>query len=140
MAVGSYAGAFFAQRYGEKTRFVSENEGVRSRISLFRCSCDTQNTVAETKLLPRVHIKDSNRCSSNIRQANDQNALLVKVFAPCVAARMKKSGQDAGQRVKAGQVRAFVRITVQTGQGKIVVLVAAVVLASDDVFDLESRH
>lgn len=59
-----------------------------------------------------------------------------KVAGPAVAARVKESGDLAGQRVDSGQVRTLVQVTPMTGQRKIRENIETTMLFRNDVLDV----
>ncbi len=61
-------------------------------------------------------------------------------MAPGVGARVKKSGQFAGVRVETREVRPLVTVAEMTSQGKVCIIVAAVVLAGNNVLNVERDH
>ncbi len=61
------------------------------------------------------------------------------VFPP-VPPRMKQFGYLIGLGLDAGQVRSFMEIAIDAGQGKIVGVIRATVLLGDDVFDVQDSQ
>jgi hypothetical protein len=75
--------------------------------------------------------------ASDGRAADEFAALVAEVIRPFMAAGVEQRRELAGQRVEAGDIRAFVDVAVIAGKGKVARDRAAAMLAGDDVIELE---
>jgi hypothetical protein len=76
-------------------------------------------------------------CTANIGAADQERAIPTKMAAPLVAARMEEPCALASLRINAREVRAFVMVVGETGEGEIARDGLAAVLFGDDMIDLE---
>ena len=76
---------------------------------------------------------------SNRRLANNQRAVQSKMLGPFVPPRMEKPHDPVGLRLDARQVGAFHQVAIGTGQGQVLRIVSATMLARDDVLDMKAQ-
>jgi hypothetical protein len=67
------------------------------------------------------------------------NAFAGEVFAPSVASGMKKPDNTTGGRLDAGQVWTLAQVALRAGERQILGLVAASMLARDDMLEVKSQ-
>jgi hypothetical protein len=84
---------------------------------------------AEVELIVRVHVQDLDGRPTDGGSAGDVDSLEGKVILPSLMARVEQFGDRAGERVNAGQVGAFVEITVDARETEVGFVIGATVLA-----------
>ena len=63
----------------------------------------------------------------------------MKVLVPQIQARVKKTGDRAGARVDAGEIRPFVAVAAKAGQREIFRTARTTMLPGDDVIELKAK-
>ena len=91
----------------------------------------------EVELIVRVHVQDLDGRPTDGGSASDVDSLEGKVILPSLLARVEQLGDRAGERVNAGQVGAFVEISVDAGEAEIGCVIGTAVLARADVLEVQ---
>jgi hypothetical protein len=92
---------------------------------------------SQCELIFRVHVEDPYRSSSNGSLADYVYAAPLEVIFPPLVSRVKQLCDATSLRIDPGQVRAFVKITVDASQSQVVEIVAAAMNPRDDVLDVK---
>jgi hypothetical protein len=88
----------------------------------------------------RVHVEQPYRGAAGRRETDDRSALQLEVLVPGVFARVEQPDDPARVLVDAREVRTLVGITAVTGKTKPARIIAAAVLPSDCVLDVERNQ
>ena len=83
-------------------------------------------------------MENPNGGSADRRFANQMNAALLEMFRPMISSWMKQFCDGIRLRINAGQVWAFMQITINAGQGEVVDCVTATMKFGNDMFDVQS--
>lgn len=95
---------------------------------------------AKRELVIRVHVENSDGGAADWCAADNEDALPFEMVFPLVSPRMKQFGDLIGLGIDTGQVRSFMEVAINTGQGKIVGFIRATVLLGDDVLDVQDSQ
>ncbi len=79
-----------------------------------------------------IHIEDTNGGSTDRRLAKHMNAALLEMFCPKISSRMKQFRDRISLRINAGQVWAFVQVTIDASQCQIFNFITATVKFGND--------
>jgi hypothetical protein len=83
-----------------------------------------------------VHFEHLNGRAPDSRLSNNPRAVPSKVIRPVILPRMEEPACSPSRGITAGDIRPFVQITVETGEGQISQYRAAAMFLRDDVIDL----
>jgi hypothetical protein len=86
-----------------------------------------------------IYIEDDNRRPPGGSVGEDFTSDVGEVLIPSVSARVKERDDPAGHGVDPREVRPFMRVAKVAGQGQVLEVIAATVLAGDDVLDVKSQ-
>jgi len=85
----------------------------------------------------RIHVEEPCSCAANRSQTDNVAATENEMLAPSIFSRMKQPCHFTRIRIKARQVRAFVKIAVVTGPRQIHQIIRTTMLSGNNVFYLE---
>lgn len=91
----------------------------------------------EGKLIICIHVQHAYRGATDGSLPHNVDPIPHKVALPLMTSRVEQFGHLIGLRINTCQIRAFVQITINTRQGKIVASIGPAVLPGDDVLDME---
>jgi hypothetical protein len=108
---------------------------------MFNWSCVSQSgdQRANTLALPIVQSEKRDRHPSDWRLANHERAVQGKMFSPRVPPGMEEPHNLASPRLNAGKVGTLHQVAIGTGQGQVLRIVSAAMLARDDVFNMKAQ-
>jgi hypothetical protein len=89
------------------------------------------------KLVIRVHVEDVDRRAANSGLTDDGDASPYKMRIPLLSSWMEQLRHFIRVRINTCQIRTFVQVTIDAGQGKVSQLVRAAVFLGDDVLDMQ---
>lgn len=82
-----------------------------------------------------IHPQDIDRCAADGREPENLRAIPREAVVPCIVPRMKQTGVLSGLRVNPGEIRSFVGVAIEAGEGEILVDRLASMLPGDDVIN-----
>lgn len=85
----------------------------------------------------RVHVQNTDCRPSSRGKSGYEEAIPIEVLRPWLSAGIEKLDDLSGVGIDAGEVRAFVQITGDAGQGEVRGIVAAAEFNGHDVLDLK---
>jgi hypothetical protein len=88
-------------------------------------------------LLLGVHFQNANGSAADGGPSHDIDTLPAEVIVPFILPGMKECGDLFGLRVDAGEIGAFVQITIDARQGEVIQVIGPAVNFRDDVFDVK---
>ena len=86
-----------------------------------------------------IDFENGDSRAAHWRRARDDATGFNKMLIPAITPRMEERNKGVRCVVDSREVRAFVRVAEMAGEGQVFERIAAVVLARDDVFDMESQ-